>query len=99
MTTFNSPVAYETTDVSGRTCWVAEDPDIQGPYAIGDTADDAFQNLERALEVWRRTTRAREGGSGTSAGTSGGTMAGSAVFTFSPGESAPRWIESELIEV
>lgn len=52
--TNGNPIAYESLDVDGNVCWIAENPSVPGPYAIGDSATEAFEKFEKAMEVWTR---------------------------------------------
>ena len=87
------PIAYESLDVGGNVCWIAEDPTLPGPYAIGDSPTDAFEKFEKAMEVWTRL-RAEEQAGGlvevvTANQTSGEAKelelwSGAGAFTFRP---------------
>ena len=47
-------IMLESKDVNGNLCWIMEDPNRPGLYAIGGSAADVQKKFAKALEVWNR---------------------------------------------
>ena len=47
-------IMHESKDVNGNLCWIMEEPDRPGLYAIGGSAADVQKKFAKALKVWNR---------------------------------------------